>query len=407
MDYAKAFDKVDHDLLIKKLQRYGFSEALITWISSFLSNRKQYVVVNGISSLVAIVISGVPQGSVLGPLLFILFINDMSECIKHSIIRFFADDTRLLKHIFSTDDVLKLQEDLYSVAEWARYNNMALNEDKYELLTHLHNQNAIIHEFPFAIMDFTYTLSNGKILYPHDQLKDLGIEVTHDLSWSAHICDIASKGRSMAGWVLSAFKTRDKTAMLTLYKALVRSLMEYCCILWNPTSVTQIQQIESVQRTFTSKINGIQHMNYWERLNYLGIMSLQRRRDRYVIIHMWKILHGKCPNDNRIEFKPLSRFGRPEVLPSLIKGSSKRSQTLYDSSFSVVGPQLWNILPRNLHLITNLDEFKSKLYQFLSLFPDTPPVTGYTPSNNNSLLDWSKNRSAATKLQGQSPKITQ
>ena len=284
---------------------------------------------------------------------------------------------------------------------------MALNEDKFELLSHLHNLNSTMLEFPFAIMNLAYTLSNAKILYPFDEIKDLGVQVTHDLSWLTHICDIASKRRSMAAWVLSAFKTRNKTAMLTLYKALVRSLMEYCCILWNPTSVTQIQQIESVQRTFTSKINGIQHLNYWDRLKYLGIMSLQRRRDRYIIIHMWKILNGKCPNDNHIEFRPLCRFGRPAVLPSLTKGSSVRNQALYDNSFSVVGPQLWNILPRALHSITNLDEFKVKLLDFLRLFPDTPPVVGYTPSNSNSLLDWSKNICAVTKLQGQSAKITQ
>ena len=99
LDFAKAFDKVDHHLLLKKLERYGFPDKLIAWISSFLSNRLQQVVVNGEMSYPATVISGVPQGTVLGPLLFILFINDMDNCVINSIIRFFADDTRILKHI--------------------------------------------------------------------------------------------------------------------------------------------------------------------------------------------------------------------------------------------------------------------------------------------------------------------
>ena len=99
LDYAKAFDKVDHRLLLEKLKRYGFHPKILSWIESFLANRTQHVVVNGAASIAAIIISGVPQGSVLGPLLFILFIDDMQHCIKYSVIRFFADDTRILKHI--------------------------------------------------------------------------------------------------------------------------------------------------------------------------------------------------------------------------------------------------------------------------------------------------------------------
>ena len=136
LDYAKAFDKVDHDLLLKKLHRYGFHEQLIAWIESFLTGRSQRVVVDGVSSLAALAISGVPQGSVLGPILFILFVNDMKDCVKYSIIRLFADDTRILKGIDSSENVQELQEDFFAVINWAHVNNMHLHEEKFLYVAH-------------------------------------------------------------------------------------------------------------------------------------------------------------------------------------------------------------------------------------------------------------------------------
>ena len=401
LDYAKAFDKVDHRLLIRKLQRYGFHDRIITWIESFLTDRSQHVVLNGISSFAAAIISGVPQGSVLGPLLFILFINDMKICVKNSIIRFFADDTRILKHIFGESDVNDLQEDLDSVILWAKQNNMALHEDKFELMVHKHCPGSALYQLPFIADQMSYTVSTGDVLYPVNELKDLGVIVSSDLSWSPHASDLSSRARAMAAWVLSAFKTRDRTTMITLYKSLVRSHVEYCCPLWNPSKVSDIQQIESVQRTFTSRISGIQHLDYWGRLKSLKLMSLQRRRERYIMLHMWKILHGLSPNDLNIKFSDPSRFGIKAHVPSLMRSSSQRNQSLYDNSFAVIGPRLWNILPNHLHHMADLKQFKHALTEFLNTFPDTPPVSGYSCANRNSMLDWTQNRKAAAQ-QGRS-----
>ena len=137
------------------------------------------------------------------------------------------------------------------------------------------------------------------------------------------------------------------------------------------------------------------------------MMSLQRRRERYTIIHMWKILNGKCPNDIGIEFRSESRHGIQAKIPPMMKTSSQHNQTQYDGSFAVLGPSLWNILPRSLHTITNQEQFKTKLTEFLFNIPDTPPVPGYCPTNSNSLLDWCKNRSAAFQQQGRPSTATQ
>ena len=400
LDFAKAFDKVDHRLLISKLQRYGFHPKLIKWLDSFLTGRSQRVVLGGIASFAAIVISGVPQGTVLGPLLFILFINDMEHCIKHSSIRFFADDTRIQKRISCESDVVELQDDLDSVIKWSIENNMALHEDKFELLVHMFAPKSIMYEFPFISEVLQYNTSNGNILEASESVKDLGVLVSPALSWSPQINRVASRARAVASWVLSAFKARDRTTMLTLYKSLIRSHLEYCCPLWNPHLIRDIQVLEGVQRTFTSKIWGVQHLDYWARLQALNLMSLQHRRECYIIMQVWKILNDASPNDLKIKFTAPSRNGIKALVPPLNKASTPRNQAIYDRSFAVIGPQLWNLLPGSLHLLTFKEQFKIKLTEFLKSFPDTPPVSGYSCVNSNSILDWRKNTAAA--LQGQS-----
>ena len=163
------------------------------------------------------------------------------------------------------------------------------------------------------------------MLYPTQMVKDLGVTVSADLSWTPHVNIIAERAEKVASWVLSAFKTRDKATMMTLYKSLVRSHLEYCCPLWNCSKIMDIQQLEGMQRTFTSKIDGTQHLNYWQRLKALDLMSLQRRRERYLIIHMWKVLHCKCPNDIGIQFSVTLRHGQKAVVPSIAKSSSQRN----------------------------------------------------------------------------------
>ncbi|KAL5264266.1 hypothetical protein ACHWQZ_G005385 [Mnemiopsis leidyi] len=348
LDYAKAFDKVDLDLLIHKLRRYGFHSRLIEWIKSFLFDRDQVVVLDGIHSDLAKVISGVPQGSVLGPLLFILFINDLEQVVTSSRVSFFADDTRVSKRIGCMNDCYLLQEDLYKILDWSLRNNMKLHEQKFELLNHLHSKNSALSELPFHDETLSYLLSSEVALYPTDKVRDLGVMVSSDLTWSGQIGSMVSNARSKLSWVFSVFRTRDRAVLITLYKSLVRSLLEYCCPLWNPGKVTEIQLIEGVQRTFTSRVSGLENLNYWERLSKLKLMSLQRRRERYIILMMWKILHNVVPNSCDIQFKTTSRHGAVAVIPPLSRASSIHNQSLYDRSFTVMGPKLWNKVPQTV-----------------------------------------------------------
>ena len=145
----------------------------------------------------------------------------------------------------------------------------------------------------------------------------------------------------MASWVLSAFRDRSTLLMLTLYKSMVRSRLEYCCPLWNPVKIGDIQKLENIQCSFLRRIAGCGQLDYWDRIKKLRIMSLQRRRERYCIIQVWKILNGHAP-----------RQGVKAIIPSIDNGTQSSVRTDYDNSFTVRGTQIWNAIPitrRSLH----------------------------------------------------------
>ena len=162
----------------------------------------------------------------------------MKLCAKNSQVRFFADVTRIVKEISCVNDTAMLQQDL----------------NKFDLITQRANPLSTLYELPHISELFSYFTSIGITQYPTDAVKDLGVITSSDLSWSPHIGTIVSRARSVASWVLSASKTRARPTMLTLYKSLVRIHLEYCCHLWNPMKIGDIQQQEIVQRTFTSRI---------------------------------------------------------------------------------------------------------------------------------------------------------
>ena len=192
----------------------------------------------------------------------------------------------------------------------------------------------------------------------------------------------------MASWVLSVFRDRSKFLMLTLFKSMVRSRLEYCCPVWNPSKVGDIQAIESVQRQFTRRINACKDLNYWERLKMLDILSLQRRRERYMIIHVWKMLNNHAPNNIEMTFYQHERHGTRANVPAYNYRAQKSVASAYDDSFGIKAARLWNILPKVVNQQKTLDGLKVNLGTFLKKFPDTPPVPGYSSQNRNSLLDW-------------------
>ena len=387
LDFAKAFDKVDHNILLRKIKALGIGGKIGIWIHHFLAQRMQTVTVSGSKSGKSMVISGVPQGSVLGPLLFLIMIADISEDVQSSRITSFADDTRISKKITSAQDVVLLQEDLDAVYNWAHNNNMHFNNDKFELIRY--GQRA------FADDGYNVNLHN---ITEKDAVRDLGILMNSDCTFTDHIENISNSARQMSGWILRTFKSRDPNHLLPLWKSLVMSKLEYLCQLWSPEKTGDIQKLEQIQRTFTRKLRPFQQhkLNYWERLKELKLYSLQRRRERYCIIYTWKILENKVPNPlpeekGGIKSQRLPRLGRT-CYRRVLDSSSQRHKTLLSTSFLNVGPRLFNSLPKDIREMTGctIEAFKRSLDKFLQRLPDEPPIPhGPAPrgARSNSIPD--------------------
>ena len=193
--------------------------------------------------------------------------------------------------------------------------------------------------------------------------------------------------------------------MLVLWKSLVRSNIDYCCQLWNPSKVDDIQSIEQIQRSFVRKISGMQGLSYWEQLAALQLYSLERRRERYIILYVWLILKGLTPNFNQSNMGGINttwseRRGRMCVVPAVSQYAPAAVRRMRYSSFGVIGPRLFNILPQELRNLTScsLDSFKHQLDKYLRTIPDKPLVQGYTlyrRADSNSLTDMVQHRSTS------------
>ena len=173
--------------------------------------------------------------------------------------------------------------------------------------------------------------------------------------------------------------------MLTLYKSLIRSKLEYGSELFNPHLIKDIVKLEQIQRTFTSRISGMGNFNYWERLCNLKLMSLQRRRERNIILHLWKIYNNYYPNSIDINFKTHPRTSSTKAILKPLPKIRGKLLTLYEQSFMIKAAKLWNVIPPKLTQISSLDMFKTNLDKFLFKIPDKPPLPGYPHITDNSL----------------------
>jgi ribonuclease P/MRP protein subunit RPP40 len=387
LDFSKAFDKVDHQIVLDKLSLLGIRGKLLLWIESFLTSRTQQVIVNGVLSNPCPVVSGVPQGSVIGPLLFLVLLSDIDSNIASTFLASFADDTRIWKGISGVTDASALQRDLEVVYQWAEDNNMSFNNLKFEILR---------FGLDSTLKTTTsYTSPSGNIIDTKEHVRDLGVTMSSDGTFSEHIKKICQSARNMCSWILRSFSDRSHDLMLTTWKTLVLPILDYCSQLWCPQKKGDIQMVEDVQKAFTRKIPAHKGQDYWERLRTLQLYSLERRRERYRIIYVWKMLENMVPNftteQSRIRSYASPRHGRRCVVPPVSSALTSRVGSLREGSLSIHGSRLFNILPQHIRNMTNVElpEFKRKLDEFLATVPDEPQSPGYTDirrAESNSLL---------------------
>ena len=377
LDFAKAFDKVDHKILATKLKEMRIGGKVGMWLYNFLSHRTQQISANGAISPPTPVLSGVPQGTVLGPILFVIMISDLDKSLTKSFASLFADDSRVSAQVKNESDRNEFQNELdSSLYPWAQANKAVFNGDKFE---HIHFGKIMVDN------QYQYLDPNKKPITSKPEIKDLGVTISSSLDWSPHINKIIAQCRRQAAWILRTFSNRDPTTITTLWKSLIRPIIDYCSPLWSPApnNYGNIDSLESVLRSFSKHIDGLQNSDYKERLTSLKLSSVQRRHERYKIIYVYKIKEGLVPNlandpSNPEEsfallFKYNSRHGYRCSIPHP-RLHHNPAVVARNGSFSSTASDLWNCLPRCINSLSNVpvNTFKAHLDKFLDLFPDDP-----------------------------------
>ena len=348
-DYAKAFDSVSHDKLIHKLRAYGIDGQLLNVIISFLSNRTQRVVLPAGASSFLPVTSGVPQGSVLGPLLFLLYINDVSDLFTSSTkIKLYADDIKIYLEIDCDCDILQLQNDINLLSTWSNTWQLSLAVGKC-----FHLRLGLTH-----FTQHVYTVNNT-VISNVDELRDLGVLVDSRLTFSSHINAIVSKAHIRANQILRCFLSRDRFVLTKAFVTYVRPLVEYCSTLWNPCQINLINKLESVQRSFTKRLAGLYNLSYDERCKQLGLERLELRRLHSDLIYCYKIINGlTCLSVN--EFFELSHNSntRGHSYKIVVPVSRVNCRQHF---FAVRIINIWNGLSNDIVTAHNLSMFITKL----------------------------------------------
>ena len=385
-DFSKAFDKVETGVLLHELKECGVSGKIGCWLSSFLDpkTRQQAVVVDGRVSKLEPVLSGVPQGTVLGPVLFLVHIRNISkELSAGTTASSFADDTRVQRGIRSHQDCSHLQADLQLVYSWAERVNMTFNSDKFECMRYWSD--------PAKAPPFQYLGPDDQPIEVKSDLRDLGVRLSSSLNFSIHIENTVAAASKLVGWGLRTFRGRGRHVMLTVLKTLVQPKLDYCSQLWSPGDQTSINKIESVQHNLISRMKDtrLNGLNYWEKLKSLNLYSQQRRRERYQLIFLWKISQGLVSGYDVNFTSSGTRRGRTIIPNEVVQSAPALVRNARENSLGVRGARMFNLLPDNIRTMNteHVDMFKNHLDTFLATIPDEPTMTGLgRAADNNSLL---------------------
>ena len=286
LDFAKAFDSVDHSILLAKLKAYGVSGPLFAWFTDYITGRAQRVVVEGAASKWAPVTSGVLQGSLLGPMLFTIFINDLPEEVVGGVrVALYADDTKLYKRITSICDCQSLQTTLGNLNSWSKHNRIKFNTSKCKSPTVTRKKSSLVHE---------YTLDTGQLERVSTE-KDLGVHTSSSLSWKPHIHAITAKANKLLGLLKRTCPLiTDVTVRRTLYLSLVKSQLCSATQVWSPAQVTLEAQVERVQRRATRWIlqTRVGEVSYKDRLIKLDLLPLSYDRELKDLSFFYKCLYN-------------------------------------------------------------------------------------------------------------------
>ena len=348
LDFAKAFDKVAHKRLLLKLEGIGISGYTLGWIASFLEKREQTVVIEGTSSRTKPVTSGVPQGTVLGPVLFLVYINDLPGCAVSSTTRLFADDCLIYKEIRTPQDAADLQSDLDSLQQWERQWLMSFHPQKCQLLRITRKKSPI--EADYSI--------HGHILEKADTAKYLGVSLHKHCSWSPHIHQTAKKANNTRAFLQRNLRMAQTCVKKQAYESLVRPILEYSGVVWDPHTAVDNNKLEMVQRRYArymykdyGRTSSVTSM-----LKNIGWEQLEERRAKSRVTMLYRIINDlvDIPDDHLLQTPTTRRSNAAFRVPY--------ARTLaYQRSFFPDSVRLWNGLSSDITAAESLGAFKNRL----------------------------------------------
>lgn len=350
-DQSKAFDRVWHFGLKLKLKSIGITKDLLSWFENYLNNRQQRVIIKGSFSKWGKIEAGVPQGSVLGPLLFLIYINDITDNIKSNI-KLFADDTSLFVTIDQDEEVKtkELNEDLCTIDKWAKRWLVTFNPSKTKSMYITLKQEK---QHPPLLFD-------GHTLDSTNNHKHLGLTFNSTLTWKEHIENITTSANKKLALLNGLKHLLDRQTLLTMYLSFIRPKLEYANTIWINCTESESDQIESIQRRAARIITGgiirtPSNLLY----NEIALEPLKARRERNALLLLHKINHNNCP-DYLSELKPQTTQERTQ---RTLRSNNKLVQpncriTKYQKSFLPMAIKLWNNLPTNTSSIENYKSFK-------------------------------------------------
>ena len=372
-DFAKAFDTVNHDIILQKLKDdFKIDGLMLKFIKEYLEGRQQRVMVNGVLSDLCTVKSGVPQGSILGPLLFVLFIDNMQNCVSSGTkIALYADDTKIWRHIDSPKDHCILQNDINALYQWSVKNKMRFHIKKCKVLSINHFNKNLFSELPFYL--YPYDINDILLDYCDEEM-DLGIVTTKRFNFNNHRSEILSK--AVTKFILlrrTCHFVRNPQKRRTLYLTLIRSLFEHGSQVWSPVNTSTIISFENFQKSCIKWILREQFLPYHEidylkRLTALNILPLESKFIYSDLLLFHKVIHELIPIKIPDEITTLSARTRSTIQSShkyQIKSDISIKKNALSNSFFIRSLSHWNRLPDECRQLQDHSAFRVKVLDYL------------------------------------------
>lgn len=363
LDFSKAFDTVNHDILLKKIVRYGIRGKAFEWFKNYLQDRKQYTHINGKNSKFKKIKTGVPQGSILGPLLFLIYINDIYKSSLNLNFILFADDTTMYTSGTDLNTLMHfLNQELIYISHWLKANKLTLNTKKSKYI--------IFSTSPKLTKVKTEQLSilkiNNQALANVEEIKFLGVLMKNNLKWNSHINMIANKvSRSVA--ILNKTKhCLPIHSMKMLYNSLITPYLNYCINVWGSTEKGNLYRLFLLQKRAVRYIFNAGYLDHTKSMfEKLQILEVHKMVQYKACIFMFNFFHNKLPLPFKNYFPNLLDMHNYNTRQNNQLRIQKFRTEIFRKSIIIYGPTQWNLLPENIRNITSKNHFKRQLKEFL------------------------------------------